>query len=89
MRAWTLLLACGLRLHRWSNLAVAEVAAAGVRPARRRCPAVPPGSAAQRLLPVTRPLATALALCPSSPCARSHARGVVAAAWAPQPRCSR
>jgi hypothetical protein len=38
MRAWSLLLACGLRLHRWSDRAVAEVAVAGMRPPRQRWP---------------------------------------------------
>jgi len=38
----SLLLACGLRLHRCSDRAVAGVAVAGLRPARRRCPAASP-----------------------------------------------
>jgi len=42
MRAWSLLLVCGLRLHRCSDRAVAAVAVAGLRPARRRCPAASP-----------------------------------------------
>ncbi len=42
MRAWSLLLVCGPRLHRWSDRAVAGVAVAGVRPARRRRPTAPP-----------------------------------------------
>jgi len=43
MRAWSLLLVCGLRLHRWSDRAVAGAAVAGMRPARRRCSTASPG----------------------------------------------
>jgi hypothetical protein len=42
MLAWSLLLVCGLRLHRWSDRAVAGMAVAGMRPARRRCSTTSP-----------------------------------------------
>jgi Tetracyclin repressor-like, C-terminal domain len=69
MRALSLLLVCGLRLHRWSDRAVAGAAVAGMRPARRRCSTASPGPcprSSRWILPllVTRPLATPLALRP-------------------------
>ena len=55
MLAWSLLLVCGLRLHRWSDRAVVGMAVAGMRPTGRRCSTASPRpcSRSSRWIPPT------------------------------------